>query len=179
MDHQYHRKSIRLEGYDYTQAGAYFITIVTANRVVRFGSILDGEMQMNLVGQMVLREWQRLPGRFSGLEVDLFVIMPNHIHGILRIKSRDLSRDLENSLPIHNTGLAPHVVAGSVGAVVRAFKSSTTLHYHRMRGTDPDPLWQRNYYEHILRNDQEWDRVRRYILNNPFEWDRDPANPGR
>ena len=158
------RHSIRLDGYDYTQPGAYFVTIVTADRVNRFGVIAGGEMRLNAMGQMVEREWMRLPARFAGLAVDAFVVMPNHVHGVLIIGgSGGGDGDAER----------PHVDPGSLGAIVRAFKSATTLRYHHARGTDPGPLWQRNYFEHIARGPGDLERIRAYILANPTNWAED------
>ena len=197
----HHRHATRKVGYDYTQAGAYFVTIVTAERAGRFGTIVDGEMNLNGVGQMLLNEWQRLPGRFSGLEVDAFMIMPNHIHGLLILyppsvvttddivgAQRDGSSPQPSIVPLRphasRVGIddgdsAPHVNTGSVGAIVRAFKSSTTLRYHRMRAAEPGLLWQRNYYEHIVRGSASLDHIRAYILINPTQWELDHENPDR
>lgn len=208
----HHRRSIRLDGYDYTQSGGYFVTLVTAGRIARFGAVHDGEMRLNAVGEMVWREWQRLPGRFPGLVVDAFVVMPDHVHGVFflvgaqrcdpgpspetaSLRPYDDDGDSDSvgaqrcdpgpspetaslrpyqgeSLPPYETASLrpyydPHVVPGSVGAIVRAWKSSTTLRFHRMRDGSADPLWQRNYYEHIIRGPAELDRIRAYILANP------------
>ncbi len=168
------RRSIRLDGYDYTQPGAYFVTVVTADRENRFGTVTDGEMRLNGIGQMVLREWQRLPGRFPGLALDTFVVMPNHVHGVLVLSGAE--GGMGEGVPVHEH---PHVDPGSVGAIMRAFKSATTLRYHRTRGTDPGPLWQRNYFEHIARGPGDLEKIRAYILANPANWedDRDHVNP--
>jgi REP element-mobilizing transposase RayT len=224
----HHRRSIRLEGYDYTQAGANFVTLVTAGRVERFGTIVNGEMRLNPVGQMARREWLRLPGRFPGWAIAAFVIMPNHVHGVLVHTPEDAARtgagdesagaggspvgaQRDGSIPWRSdgslgrsgtvpgrgdrmvrcapttgagdesagAGARPHVDPGSLGAVVRAFKSSTTLRYHATRGTGPGPLWQRNYYEHIVRGPDDLERICAYILANPIQWELDYENPDR
>lgn len=174
----HHRRSIRLEGYDYTQAGANFVTLVTAGRVERFGTIVNGEMRLNPVGQMARREWLRLPGRFPGWAIAAFVIMPNHVHGVLVHTPEDAARTGAGDESA-GAGARPHVDPGSLGAVVRAFKSSTTLRYHATRGTGPGPLWQRNYYEHIVRGPDDLERICAYILANPIQWELDYENPDR
>jgi len=209
-DGLHHRRSIRLDDYDYTHAGAYFVTLVTAGRVERFGAIVNGEMHLNMVGKTVLREWQRLPGRFPGWEIDAFVIMPNHMHGVLiHVPDDSITPRMgaahavgaQRCIGRHRPGTAslrpydadtypstdvrpdgdprPNVIPGSLGAVVRAFKSSTTLRYHATRGTSPGPLWQRNYYEHIVRGPADLERICAYILSNPIQWELDRENPDR
>lgn len=164
------RRSIRLRDYDYTQAGAYFVTIVAADRADRFGFIQDGEMHLNPLGQCITREWQRLVARFEGLELDSYILMPNHLHGILMLfPARQPRAEPTNTLP--------HVDPQSLSAIIRAFKSSTTLLYHHMRGSGP--LWQRNYYEHILRGPSDLDNTRAYIFANPAQWELDHENLNR
>lgn len=161
------RRSIRLPGYDYSQAGGYFVTLVTADREDRFGVIQDGEMHLNGLGERITREWQRLTTRFEGLELDACLLMPNHLHGILLLHPAHPPRN-EPANP------TPHVAPQSLASIVRAFKSSTTLLYHHMRGSGP--LWQRNYYEHILRGPSDLERTRAYILANPAQWELDQEN---
>jgi putative transposase len=310
----YHRRSIRLDEYDYTQAGAYFVTICTAQRACLFGEIVDGVMRMSPLGKIVNVEWQNLPRHFPNIRLDAFVIMPNHIHGVIMIDVRAPHPDQEESVnagvrathlnqeeslntkdgsplhpdhdesvnaivrathlnpeesvntndgsplhpdhdeslnagvrathlnpeesvntsdgsplhPDHNESLnagvrathlnpeesvntndgsplhpdhdesvnagvrathpdpeesvntndgSPHLQSGSLGAIVGQFKSRATKRIWAMPGTDRPAVWQRNYYEHIIRNEREWDRIRKYILENPTLWAQDQLHP--
>lgn len=186
---RHHRRSTRLPGYDYTQAKAYFVTIVTRQRESLFGEVDGDQVKLNPVGQMIQREWKRLEKRFPGVELDHFTIMPNHVHGIIVFRDHDTgSRGAAASaidpgsevLPLHpyNTP-TNNVIPGSLGAIVRAFKSSTAYRYNRMRVSSGLPLWQRNYYDRVIRSEAEWDRIRRYIQGNPAQWADDRENPTR
>ncbi len=168
----HHRRSIRLAEYDYTQAGAYFITIVTYGRLCIFGNIVDGNMHLLPAGKLAEYEWGHLQKRFPGLEIDAFQVMPNHIHGIILLTNEPRPK----ADPSEMTGNVP---AGSVAAIVRAYKSAVTLRYNRMNHPGCGPLWQRNYYEHIIRNNESLDRIRAYILTNPVQWANDQENPNR
>ena len=174
---KHHRRSIRLPGYDYTQAGAYFITLVTEDRACLLGDIRNGDMLLNQAGLLADREWHSLTRRFPGLELDAFQVMPNHLHAIL------LLTDPCNAGSKTGTSDPPpfggKVQPGSVPAIVRAYKSAVALRYKRMNLPDHGPLWQRNYYEHIIRSTESLDRIRAYILNNPQQWAEDQENPAR
>jgi putative transposase len=162
-----HRRSLRLTGYDYAQSGAYFVTICTQNRACVFGCVDDGDMRLNEAGRMVRSVWQALPDRFPGMELDAFVIMPNHVHGIVAFVGAGLA------LP-GDKGAASS--APTLGDVVRAFKSLSAIRVNcllRRSGS----LWQRNYYEHVIRNERELDRIREYIATNPLRWALDRENP--
>ena len=156
----HHRKSIRLQNYDYSQAGAYFITICTQHRQHFLGEIIQNEMRLNEAGTMILQQWETLPQRFSSLQLDAFVIMPNHIHGILVLDGHS------------NKTLAD---------IVGAFKSITTNEYikgvkqYHWQSFDRI-FWQRNYYEHIIRNEQALNQIREYIVYNPISWAQDENN---
>jgi REP element-mobilizing transposase RayT len=192
---KHHRRSIRLKGYDYSQAGAYFVTICTQDRACLFGEVVDGEMRLNDVGRMVVAEWERLPERFPDVALDAFVVMPNHIHGIIVITHPDRvgaglvpaqEGDHEgrpyDTDPDRTTGTgATTRVAPTVGDVVSAFKSSVTVEYARgvkTFGWLPfrRRLWQRNYYEHIIRSEDSLNRIRQYIVENPARWVFDREN---
>ena len=164
---KYHRKSIRLTGYDYTQNGAYFITICTYKKQCWFGNIVDGKMQSNYLGKIVLNFWQALPNRFFNLKIDTFIIMPNHLHGILILEN--LAHASEN----HNAEQFGKPIAGSIPTVIRSFKSAVTKRINTMRSGTYPPIWQRNYYESIIRNEAVLDAVRAYINNNPLQWHQD------
>ena len=172
------RRSIRLKGYDYSQGGAYFVTIVAQGRLCLFGDVVDGEMRANDAGEMVWRVWDGMPGRFPSIEMDEFVVMPNHVHGVIIIR-QSLGSLVGGQ---GDSGVQRDTGATTVGDVVGAFKSLTTVEYGRgVRKLDWPPfdrrLWQRNYYERVIRDESEFSRVREYIANNPMEWEFDRENP--
>lgn len=199
---RHHRRSIRLRGYDYTQAGAYFVTVVTQDRACLFGEALDGEMRLNDAGRMVAAEWDALCTRSINIDLDAFVVMPNHIHGVIVVTGTtgkigtDGSKTATVGAPLvgaqsttraQTTGAqtgATTRVAPTLGKIVGAFKSLTTVAYTRgvtTQGWSPFPgrLWQRNYFEHIVRNEESLHRIRQYIADNPARWTDDPENPQR
>jgi REP element-mobilizing transposase RayT len=177
----HHRRSIRLKGYDYTHAGAYFITIVTQGRECLFGEIVDGEMRVNEYGQIVRDEWMKTRILRPQVILDEFVVMPNHIHGIICVEDDTVGaqhRCAPTMSTIPPRGVTPNnVVPGSLGAIIRAFKSAVTKQINDRRGTPGATVWQRNYYEHIIRNDHSLQRIREYILTNPLRWHLDVENP--
>jgi len=173
---RHHRRSIRLKGYDYSQAGAYFITLCIQDRACLFGRVMNGEMRLNDAGRMVLAEWNRLPERFPRVVLDAFVVMPNHVHGILVIT--------DPAPTVGATVGATLVVAPTVGNIIGAFKSRVTVEYIRGVKTSGWPsfrgrLWQRNYYEHIIRNERALNAIRPYIMENPRRWHRDREKEAR
>jgi len=172
---EHHRRSIRLKGYDYTQPGAYFVTLVTQGRECLFGEIVDGVMKLNGAGEIAQQEWQRLARQFTNLLLDAFVIMPNHIHAIIVITEPVGSpRRSENPLPDQMFNGSPRQSRphgpppGSLGSFVGQFKSRLT----KCLGLAV-PVFQRNYYEHIIRNEAEWERIAAYIQANPANWQTD------
>ena len=179
----HHRRSIRLHNYDYSQSGMYFVTLCTQNRECLFGEIVDGQMQLNDVGKMVRAVWDEIPAHYPGIDVDEFVIMPNHIHGITVIVGAgpracpDSTKTQTNGQP---QGVAPTGLP--LSGVVQRFKTMTTKRYAdgvEQSGWPPFPakLWQRNYWEHVVRNEPELDRIREYIQNNPGQWESDTLCP--
>ena len=166
---KHHRRSIRLKGYDYCQVGAYFVTIVTQDRVCLFGAVVDGEMRLNDAGRMVAQCWQQIPAHFPHVELDEFVMMPNHVHGIIIVVGA------RHAVPLPERFGKP--VSGSLPTIIRSFKSAATKRINELRGTTGTRVWQRNYYEHIIRDEQSWDRIREYIVNNPLQWELDRLNP--
>jgi len=191
----HHRRSIRLKGYDYSQPGLYFITICVKNRKHLFGHIADGEMILNDAGQMVESEWLKLPQRFQNIELHKYIVMPNHFHAILQIvgaslvvapndttAQNDIIDATKKGQPqgIAPTGVAP--TGKTVGDMVGAFESITTVKYIRgVKNKNWKPfdgiLWQRNYWEHIIRNEKSYQAISKYILNNPLKWNDDKFNP--
>ena len=176
------RRSIRLKGYDYTQPGAYFVTICTHGQMCVFGDIINDDVKLSPAGQIAHREWMRLDTRFHYIDLDEFVIMPNHIHGIIIITCRGTAVNMINKA--HEISCrAPtgeqfgKPISSSIPTIIRSYKSSVTFRVNRLRYPLAKPLWQRNYFEHIIRNDDELNRARRYILNNPLQWHLDEENP--
>ncbi|MCX8051233.1 MAG: transposase [Chlorobi bacterium] len=173
------RRSIRLKGYDYTQPGAYFITIVTQDRTCLFGEVVDGEMRLNALGEIVRACWLGIPGHFPHAALDAFMVMPNHVHGIIVIADYVGAR---HAVPLHTVPLRQRErfgkpVAGSIPTIIRSFKSIVTKRINEHRKTPGVPVWQRNYYEHIIRSDESLNRIRQYIVENPLRWAFDLENP--
>ena len=167
----HHRKSIRLPGYDYAQAGAYFLTIITWQRECLFGEVAGEEMHLSKLGNMAASEWKRLARRFPALELGEWVVMPNHIHGII-VLTDILKNGVHKPHTPENFG-AP--VVGSIPTIIRSYKSSVTQ-WAKGAGLG-SAIWQRNYYEHIIRDRQEYEKIRLYIQENPRRWAEDKENP--
>ena len=170
----HHRRSMRLKGYDYAQSGAYFVTVVSRDRRCLFGDVLEEKMCANGVGAMVQRVWDELLTRFPTIGLDAFVVMPNHVHGIIVIHQ-------PVGVPLVGTREGGDR-ATTLGDIVGAFKSQTTLLYTQgvkagLWKPFRERLWQRNYYEHVIRNESELNRAREYIVGNPALWDKDRENP--
>jgi REP element-mobilizing transposase RayT len=182
-DRQPHqRRSIRLPEYDYSQEGAYFVTIITQDRKCLFGEVIEREMVLNDVGKMVEQVWKDIPKRFPSVNVDTYMVMPNHIHGIIVIEQTYIKEMYEHGLssgvrathasPLQTTrpkGPKPK----SIGAIVGSFKSAATNRINKTFNTLGEPVWQRNYYERIVRNEREHQAVYDYILTNPQNWAED------
>jgi len=187
----HHRRSMRLQGYDYACSGAYFVTICTQSRVCLFGEIIDDKVVLNDAGMMVQRVWDELPVRFNHIELDEFVVMPNHIHGIIVlspprrgescIRPNGIHADTVHDKGEHKVrpyGGRKHPCGtgdGSLGRIVQAFKSITTHEYIngvKQFGWPPFSgiVWQRNYWEHIVRDEPDLNRLREYIRLNPEKW---------
>jgi putative transposase len=182
---RHHRRSIRLRDYDYSQAGAYFVTICTQNRAYLFGAVMDGEMQLNNAGEIAKAVWNRLPATFPSVRVDAFVVMPNHIHGIVTVGAQFIAPGTIPPPPVgaqfivpSNPGVMKEGAmnhAPTLGNIVRMYKAASAR-LIRQAGI-PEFAWQRNYYEHIVRNDESLDRIRQYVLENPTRWEFDRENP--
>ena len=172
---KHHRRSIRLKGYDYAQPGAYFVTICTQHRACLFGAVVDGEMRLNELGRIVRDEWLKTAKLRPRVVLDEFVVMPNHVHGIIMVVDDDGGRGtLQRAPTIERFGKS---TSDSIPTIVRLFKSATTRRINQHRGTPGTLVWQRNYYEHIIRNEQTLNRIRRYIVENPLRWHLDRENP--
>jgi putative transposase len=185
------RKSIRLKGYDYSQAGLYFITICTQNRLCLFGEIENGEMVLNDAGMMIKTVWHEIPVYYHKFNVREFVVMPNHIHGIIQIISNPKPVGAGPRVcPINEwqqTNRQPHKTIGqpqgvaptmSLSDIVHRFKTLTTKRYTDGVNNNYWPrfnkkLWQRNYYEHIIRDEKSYYQISEYIQTNPLKWQND------
>lgn len=218
----HHRRTIRLKGYDYTQAGAYFVTVVTHGREGVFGEVVGGDMQPNDAGRVVEQCWVDIPCHFMHVALDAFVVMPNHIHGIVMItdgpangpNGPDVGAGSPRpgslgagTAPLHGdaatlgagtvilgAGTAPlrggfanpgaetaplPVTRPTLGQIVAYFKYQSAKSINRLRGAPGTPVWQRDYYEHIVRDESALHGIREYIVNNPLQWAVDRENPAR
>ena len=177
------RRSIRLKDYDYSQAGAYFVTVCTHGQECLFGEIEDGIMCLNPLGLIVRACWDNLPNHYPNVELDAFTVMPNHVHGIVVLADPGVGA----RLPRPNESLRPdragepcpytRIVTPALGHIVAYFKYQSAKRINRLRGTAGFRVWQRNYYEHIIRSQKSLDAIRRYIEDNPIQWPFDPENP--
>ena len=207
------RRSTRLKGHDYTSAGAYFVTVVAHARECLFGEVVEGEMHLNDLGRAVDDCWRAIPEHFANVELDVHLVMPNHVHGILWIidetakgevlspaESADPSTKNRLDAANHRTARAPSGVGathasplhkrpflrladssqprgpkrGSLAAILGSFKSAASRRLHAEH--DLGRVWHRNYHDHIIRDDQDLERIRNYILNNPVNWNTDEEN---
>jgi putative transposase len=159
-DPEHHqRRSIRVRPWDYAQPAWYFVTVCTAGRVPLFGDIHDGVVMLSHAGRVVDEAWWETLAIRSYVRLGDYVVMPNHLHGILII---DEQNGVQAGLP--STFRSP---TRTLGAVIRGFKGASARQINALRGTPGAPVWQRNYYEHIIRDDRDLDRIRSYIANNP------------
>lgn len=172
---KYRRRSIRLIKYDYSQAGGYFITICTHNCKNIFGKVVDGVMISNEYGNIVESEWIKTAKIRRNVLLDEYVIMPNHMHVIIMIID-DGRGTLQRAPTVEQFGKP---VSNSIPTIIRLFKSTTTKQVNQIRNTPTFPVWQRNYYEHVIRNEEKLYKIRQYIQNNPLSWHLDRENPER
>ncbi len=182
----HNRMSHRLQGYDYSQCGAYFITICTYKKEHLFGEILDAEIKLNLIGQYAYQQWKQIPLRFENVDLGEFVIMPNHIHAII-VKNTRWDEGAENEsadakrwpyfdpscLQEHQPTQPNGTISGSIGAIIQNYKSGTTRKIKSLPGKNNLKIWQANYYDHIIRDEKDYDRIKDYICNNPINWEKD------
>ena len=166
------RHSVRLYGHDYSREGLYFVTICTQNRVCLFGEIFNGELILNEIGNIAKECWLAIPKHYSYIELHEFVIMPNHVHGIIEIDEHVWA----NYHSPENESLFKSP-SGTIGAIIRGFKIGVIKQIRNsLRANDNSPLqqqstiWQRNYHEHIIRNDKSYQKIAEYIYKNPKSW---------
>ncbi|MFA5881379.1 MAG: transposase [Eubacteriales bacterium] len=171
----HHRRSIRLKGYDYSKAGYYFITICTKNRETLFGSIENGEMKLNEYGDIVREEWMKSSEIRREIELDYFIIMPDHIHGIVIINETKSGVGAHGHAPLHShitsQNIKPlHRKPKSISSFVAGFKSIVTKRINILRNCPQMSVWQRGYYEHIVRSEKDLKRIKTYIIENLNKW---------
>ena len=193
VNQQHHRRSIRLPGYDYSQAGEYFITICTHQRQRLFGQIVDDDMRLNEIGEIVRKEWEKTAVMRPVIELGTFVVMPNHFHAIVHIVGEnDLGSLVGGDLQVARTdksnqagdmdeskmvvSLPRGPKSNSIGAIIAGFKSAATFRINVLRSTPGLPVWQRNYYEHIIQTEKEYLAIDAYIESNPANWLADQEN---
>lgn len=182
----HNRQSIRLKGYDYSKEGLYFVTICVQNRECVFGEIIDHKMILNDAGKMAFQSWSDIPNHFPNVVLHEFVVMPNHIHGVIEIVGNDENKmdanvgtdvlmdvmanvvdvGAKNFSPLRRPKPKPTGTSRTIGSMIRGFKIGVT----KQIGYS---VWQRNYYEHIIRNHQSYERIIDYIVHNPQKWNND------
>ena len=167
----HHRRSVRLKGFDYTQPGAYFVTMVCRDREL----LLESDVSAGIVRSV----WNSLPRRFPSVELDEFIVMPNHVHGIIVITDNKATASVGaiHELPLQNNWKQRWIM--TLPKVIGYLKMNTAKRSNQLNQRSGQPLWQRNYYEHIIRTEDELNCIRQYILNNPFTWETDEENPNR
>ncbi len=175
----HHRRSIRLPEYDYSQSGIYFVTICCYQKQRYFGEINGKRMSLSTIGQMAKTCWLEIPKHFSNVKLNEFIIMPNHMHGLIQIDDYVENVGAQHVVPLRDKTLKSqnkfqHIIPRSLGVIIRGYKSTVT-NSCRVNNL-ANIIWQRNYYERIIRNDDELNRVREYIKNNPVNWQTDRNN---
>ncbi|MFH0834225.1 MAG: transposase [Patescibacteria group bacterium] len=203
FQNKYRINSSRLSGFDYAQDGYYFVTICTQNRESLFGEIRNGKMMLNELGKIVAAEWNQTAKIRHNVKLDAFVVMPNHLHGIVVIDNwndgknvethcnafikndmwsekimgtnvdRDVARNVSTSMAEKFSKISPK--SGSLAAIIRGFKSATTKQIHQIAPA-LDRVWQARFHDHIIRGEDELNRIRDYIRLNPDNWAKDEVN---
>ena len=165
-----YRRIHRLLEFDYSQPGAYFVTIVTQDRKTLFGQIVDGEVVLNALGRMVSDTWIAIPEHFPNVELGESVIMPNHFHGIISITVGARHAVPQQQGTIERFGKP---ISGSLPTILRSFKSASTKVFHEFSGHSEEHLWQQSYYEYVIRNERDYLAICEYIIANPVNWEKD------
>ena len=163
----HNRRSVRIQGFDYLTPGAYFLTICTKDLRHSFGNVKGGQVCLSAAGEAVHNAWESMPKHFPHTDIDAFVVMPNHLHGILTI--------LEHADPPDTERQLGQIPCGSIPVIVRSFKSAATRAARLATGIT-ESVWQRNYYEHVIRNEKSLQALRKYIAENPTKWELDELN---
>lgn len=183
----HHRRSIRLPEYDYSQPGSYFVTICTYEKECLLGSVAEGVVTLSDMGCIVEKCWLDLPKHFLNVEIDAHVVMPNHLHGIINIlgsecRGQAFANQIYNKASIVHANASPQsdgnlrrrgTLENSLASIVQNFKAITSRRVNKIL---PCTLWQRGYYEHVIRNDKALEEIRAYIASNPWNWHTDEYN---
>lgn len=174
----HHRRSIRLRQYDYRSLGAYFVTVCTHQHMPLFGEISNKEMRLTGFDTLVVEEWERTAEMRPHVTLDAFVVMPNHFHAVVLFEDASLSVEGGDRERSRTGGSTPLQQAPSpLGSVIGGFKRSVTKQVNVLRGTPGIPLWQRNYYEHVVRSEASLEAIREYVATNPARWEADVLHP--
>lgn len=175
-----YRKSMRLSNYDYSAPGYYFVTICTSNMRCRFGKIVNTEICLSNAGLIAQQCWMEIPAHYPCVRLDEFIIMPNHIHGIIIINNDQKNVRAQDFEPVHVHNFEPvhnkyqYIIPRSLGCIIRGFKIGVTQRCRQYAHFNFQ--WKRNYHDHIVRNKQSLDRIRQYIITNSANWDMDEYN---
>ena len=167
------RQSIRLRGYDYSRVGAYYITICVRNRQCLFGDVIDRHMQLNQAGLIIRSVWDNLPRLYDGIDLDAFIVKPNHVHGIVVI-NQPVGVIQESPTYAEPVAQRRRML---LSKIVGRLKMVSAKQINALRGSSGQPLWQRNYYEHVIRDEGSLKRIRQYFADNPAQWEFDHENP--
>jgi REP element-mobilizing transposase RayT len=170
------RRSLRLPGYDYSQSNAYFVTICAAHKKFLCGNIKDGIMRLSEAGQVVAEEWLNTAVIRPYVTLDEFTVMPTHFHGILWVDETPKEGTARRALTMERFGKP---VTGSLPTIIGAFKAAVTRRIKPLKNINGGEVWQRGYYEHVIRDDESLNRIREYIMHNPLNWEFDRENLGR
>lgn len=167
-----YRRSMRLRGFDYRKSGVYFVTICTYQKMKLFGRVDDGEMSLSMVGELACEEWQQIAQSRSSVHLDYYVVMPNHLHGLVIIEETH-DRGIQSSDSATLLKRINTLQAGSLGAIIGQFKAAVSRRVRSEPMDHEQPIWQRNYHEHIVRDETSLNEIRRYIMENPARWRED------
>jgi len=173
MSNNRSRRSIRLKSYDYSADGAYFITVCVRNRECLLGEINDGRMILNQYGAVVRNIWEDLPDRLPDIDLDEYAIMPNHFHAIILINKSPESIEIHKDLDVDDIKTRRKMI---LPKVVGRFKMLAAKAINQRREIEGS-FWQRNYYERVIRSEQDCQIGRQYIINNPVQWEMDEHYP--
>jgi putative transposase len=163
------RRSIRIPGHDYSRPGIYFVTICSHKKGCLFGEVRECHVHLTPLGRLVRSRWMKIPHHYSHVSIDTYVVMPNHLHGILAIQN--VGRGTIYRAPTEGFGKPAW---GSIPTIIRVFKAAVTRQWRNVCKDPNFTVWQRNYYEHIVQDDRDWNWIRQYIADNPLRWELDP-----
>ncbi len=175
--HKHHRRSIRLQGYDYTASGIYFVTICVQNRHCVMGEVINGEMILSPIGRIVADAWCWLAEQYDYVMLGAWTVMPNHLHGLLMLVDMPTLGSGRGTSRRGGSRAAPTGKVKPLGQLIGAFKTVSTKAINELQETPGTRFWQRNYYERIVRNEREQRAIEQYIYNNPATWPEDKLHP--